>query len=87
MAHETDKGVGRAASSPEIAHLAVPDRLERKSDPRKPFGQNPLAAAIFGGDRAPRDQFAGKPERRGRFNGRHRDLRWNRPGRAETGWV
>jgi len=42
VAHETDEGAGVAASSPEIAHLAEPDRLERKSDPRKAFGQNPL---------------------------------------------
>src|SRR5258706_11711745 len=87
VTHEADKGAGVAAPSPEIAHLAVPDRLERKSDPREPFGEYPLAAAVFRGDRAPRDQFAGKPQRRAGFNGRHRGLRWNRPGRAETGGV
>src|SRR5213592_3078282 len=71
VADEAQKGTGLAASSPEIGHLAAPDRLDCKSEPHKAFGEEFLAAAVFGSDRAARDQLAGEPERRGRFNGGH----------------
>src|SRR5882762_4023240 len=85
VADEAEKGTGRAASSPEIGHLAAPDRLDRESEPRKSCSQQFLAAAVFGSDRAARDQLAGKPQRRGRVNGRHGDLRWNRRSREQSG--
>src|SRR5260221_640167 len=38
VADEAQQGTGVSASGPEIGHLAAPDRLERKSDPRKTSG-------------------------------------------------
>src|SRR5258708_13971670 len=43
VAHETDKGAGVAASSPEIAHPAAPHRSDTTRHPRHPRAYSPLA--------------------------------------------
>src|SRR5258708_17620372 len=64
VADEAEKGTGVAAPGPEIGHLPAPDRLDCKSEPRKTFGEEFLAAAVFGSDRAARAQPPRQPQSR-----------------------
>ena len=60
MAREADQGPRGSAPRPQVGDLAADHRFAVEAGARQALGQELLAAAVFGGDRAARDQCPGK---------------------------